>query len=240
MIAIVAGATLGLASWIHCIGMCGPLVSVLHVGGPDGRGRALRSLAYHAGRTLTYIALGLSLGALTDAARLIVVGSIVSVLVGCMLVVMALAQLFGASVHVPKSIADYLRRTTARIRGWSQGSFATSRAMILGAANGLLPCGVSLSAVVAAATLASIQERVIFLLAFGVVTTPALAGLAELASWVSVGIRRRFVRISAAVLLLMGVLVTLRGMSLDIPFVSPNTMQHQHAHGSGSCCTANR
>lgn len=237
ILAGLAGLSLGFASWLHCVGMCGPLVTALHSASATA-GRGLHVLAYHAGRTLTYIVLGLLLGAVADTARLVVVGSTVSIVTGTMIVVMAVAQLAGHAVHLPRFASSMMSKIGGGIRRRAGTDTRTNmRSLMLGAVNGLLPCGVSLSAVIAAATLTSVPERMMFLLSFGLATSPALVALSMLVHSVTSQWRARLTHASALVLIVFGLLVTLRGMALDIPFVSPQIATATgHDHSQNSCC----
>lgn len=234
MIALIAGATLGLASWIHCIGMCGPLATVMVPQGSNRSQMVLRASQYHAGRTLMYCILGLLIGSVADAARIVVLGSAVSFLTGTTMIAAGCVQIAGGAPHVPGSITNRVRRLTTYLRDWSSTLSPARRSVLNGMINGMLPCGVSLSAVIAAATLSSIGERMLFLAAFGVMTSPALAGLAILIDRLSGMWKQRLRVISAVAMVLIGVLVTMRGLSLDIPYVSPKIADQSHIHHG--CC----
>ena len=66
----LGGLLLGLASSLHCAGMCGPIASSLMFAFAPGHGEAERAralLAAHAGRILVYVASGAILGAVGSA-----------------------------------------------------------------------------------------------------------------------------------------------------------------------------
>ncbi|MBU3678575.1 MAG: sulfite exporter TauE/SafE family protein [Candidatus Kapabacteria bacterium] len=233
-IAIITGATLGFASWIHCIGMCGPLVAVMVPRGHTAMDTAVRSGLYHAGRTLTYCILGLLVGSVADGARIVVLGSAVSMFTGTVMIALGGFQIVGGSVHLPNMISSRARQLASALQSRSAVFSPPMRAFMHGIINGLLPCGISLSAIIAAATLPSFGERTLFLVAFGVATSPALAGLALLIDRVSGTWQRRLRMFSAVIMVVVGALVTMRGMSLDIPFVSPMIADRTHVHDG--CC----
>lgn len=234
MIVLIAGATLGMASWLHCIGMCGPLVTVMVPRGDGGMGMLMRTILYHAGRTLMYCILGVLLGSVTDGARIVVVGSTVSLLTGSVMIALGFVQFIGTRAHLPEQITRKVHRLTMIIREWSTSLSPSLRAAVHGMINGLLPCGVSMSAIIAAATLSSGMDRILFLVAFGIVTSPALAGLALLINRINSRWQGHLRTVSAVAVVVIGVLVTMRGMSLDIPYVSPNTAGSVHVHNG--CC----
>jgi sulfite exporter TauE/SafE len=236
MITLIAGASLGLASWLHCIGMCGPVASVM-LSATRGETRRVRHLsAYHVGRTVTYVILGLLLGAVGDAVRVVLVGSVVSIITGSMIVAAAITQIIRGHFQVPPAIAMRLRRVTFLVQRSASGTYSSWHSAVLGVMNGFLPCGVSLSAIIAAATLPSMFDRIVFLVAFGVATTPALAGLAIIVERVGGRWHKQLHKVSALVLIAIGMMSVLRGLSLDIPFISPDFGYDQHGHAHYSCC----
>lgn len=233
MIAVIAGLSMGLSSWLHCVGMCGPVSSMVVTSSGTTSMRDIS--AYHAGRVATYIILGLGIGAAGDAVRLSLIAINVTVVTGIVLIGAAIMQLAGIHARIPYAIAE-------RIRPLTQAAFRRSRTLpgpvrflVFGAANGLLPCGVSLTAVLAAATLPSFVDRVGFLAAFGVTTVPALLSVNLVLHRVSEKWRDRFQRMTALSLLVLGGLVVLRGLSLGIPLVSPRA--HHAGHHHSGCCT---
>ena len=233
-IAIMAGATLGLASWIHCIGMCGPLMTVMVPRGVTATETVARTSMYHLGRTLMYCLLGLLVGSVTDGARIIVLGSTVSLLTGTSMIAMGCIHIVGGALHLPGMITKRARQLASVLQSKSVAFSPLMRDAIRGMINGMLPCGISLSAIIAAATLPSNSERMLFLVAFGIGTSPALAGLTMLIDRVSGTWLQRLRMFSAVIMVVIGVLVTMRGMSLDIPYVSPSIVNSPHVHHG--CC----
>jgi len=232
---LIAGASLGLASWLHCVGMCGPLMSIFV--GTKSRGAATGNalVLHHVGRISTYIVLGLLIGAVSDALRIVVIGSTVSIVSGVLLVLLALVQIFGGHVRVPEAIARVMRRVGVHITRASAQLPAT-RPLVMGIVNGLLPCGVSLSAVIASATIPDLPLRVIFLASFGLVTLPALVGIGNLLRRLASAGQARLQSAMAYVMLVVGMVVLLRGLSLDVPYVSPKLIASDGVHVHNGCC----
>lgn len=169
----------------HCLGMCGPLVFAFpgQVGGMKAHG------AYHAGRILTYTAVGFAMG---GVGRLIVIlagrsggtdplGWMAGIQAGLAIVAGLFMLGFGLSriglvpepawmaTAAPMRIpgARRLLRTTARPdRGLRL--FATGLVM------GLLPCGLSFGAFARALATAEPLTGAAMTLAFGIGTLPGL------------------------------------------------------------------
>lgn len=147
---------LGLVGSVHCLGMCGPLVTTYADRlGDDGpvSGHEIRQHAlFNAGRTLSYTLVGAALGAgggvLYDAAGVARLGTavrgVVGVAVGLFIVAVGLGYLSrGSAVDVAASlplVGGLFRRVSstlvARVDRWVDGPGMVA----LGAMHGLLPC----------------------------------------------------------------------------------------------------
>jgi sulfite exporter TauE/SafE len=92
---------------------------------------------------------------------------------------------------------------------------------VLGAANGLLPCGMVYLAVTGALASGSVWGGVAFMAVFGLGTFPAMFALSYFGSMISLSARNTMKKAVPYVMLLMSVLLILRGLNLNIPYVSP-------------------
>jgi uncharacterized protein len=121
----------GAANSVHCACMCGPLALAFH-GGVEG------ACSYHAGRTLSYGALGVvlgGLGAVLGARDLAAPASWVAFVLAAGLVVLALLGERGA-VKIP-GLGSALQSAMQRARGLPPAA----RAGLLGTLTPFLPCG---------------------------------------------------------------------------------------------------
>lgn len=232
---LFAGASLGLASWLHCVGMCGPLMSIF--ADPKRRGAGVNTslLLHHVGRISTYVVLGLLVGAASDAMRIVFVGSTVSILSGGLLLLIGVVQIFGGHVSMPDPVARVMRRVGVVITRRS-AKLRVARPLVMGIVNGLLPCGVSLSAIIASATIPDLPHRMIFLASFGLVTVPALVGIGGVLQRLARVWRTRLQSAMAYVMFVVGIVLLLRGLSLDVPYASPKLMAADGAHVHKGCC----
>ena len=167
--------TAGLLGALHCVGMCGGLVTAC--GMRFGGGLSF-SLTYNAGRILSYSFLGLLMGLLGKA--LIAAGlfgkfqGIVPIIAGILMVLIGL-DLLGV---VPKGL-----------RGITSGLFPKAlsdmlivnqlkkhqpTAILLGIMNGLIPCGLLYAVGIKAAATADPVQGMLTMAAFGAGTLPAL------------------------------------------------------------------
>jgi len=134
---------------LHCAGMCGAFVAFAV--GLDGkssvRERARLQSAYHAGRLITYMTLGLIAGALGHAFDL--AGEMVGVSRVAVMIAGATMVLFGGMIILrlngvklaPMPVPGFMRRGTERAMRFAVARPPFLRALVTGLATTLLPCG---------------------------------------------------------------------------------------------------
>lgn len=192
---MLAALLLGLLGSLgHCVGMCGAVTLLL------GRGRALgwgRLALAHLGRVTSYALLGAAAGLLGLAARgphaghghghaavpagLTLAQGGLALVVAAAAVYQALA-LLGRAPSPEILLAGLTRRWGRAMRG--AGGVAGRGPLGVYAAGllwGLLPCGLVLTALLAAAVAGSPVAGAVAMLAFGLGTLPAHLGLGLLA-----------------------------------------------------------
>lgn len=218
---------LGLVGSLHCAGMCGPLALALPSGGGSRAAFLSGRLAYNFGRILTYCGMGLVFGALGRTLWLAGAQRWVSIGLGVVLIAglfssrrLALWKPVTALVNWLKSgMGTLLRRRSVPALG------------LLGVLNGFLPCGLVYVACAGAAVTGGILAGARYMIAFGLGTVPMMLAIGLSGRLVPVAWRFRLQKAIPASVLLLAVLLILRGMSLGIPYVSPDL-----AAGGGSCC----
>ena len=207
---LAVAASLGIASALHCVGMCGGF-SLLVAGRERGAARTLGALArFHAGRVATYVFLGAAAGAV--GTRLIELGASrrwIALAGGAALVAIALGRFgvlraprLGAAGRALAELAGAMRRLAARRDGVSL--------LLFGAANGFLPCAATAGGIALALASGGALGGAAVMAVFGLATAPALIAFGWGGARVSgLGTRRAMLaRAGAAVTLLAG-LVTL-------------------------------
>jgi sulfite exporter TauE/SafE len=212
---LATGFTVGLG---HCTVMCGPVVGslALAAGGHDARARLGGQLAYHAGRLTTYALLGGVLGAtgafVNVAGRLAGLGDAVAIAAGALLVLVGLsaAGLSAGLRRLEAKLSGSLRRLVhALLEDGGPG-----RLYPVGLALGVLPCGASWTAFLAAAGTGSPVGGFLLALAFGLGTVPALLLVGALSAVVGVRLRGVLYRAGGVLVAVMGVVFLLRGLGL--------------------------
>lgn len=175
----------GLAGSLHCLGMCGPILLAFHQavgrGAEGGRG-GLQFFAYHAGRLWTYAVLGLLAGwaglGLREHSALIGWQRPLSVALSAVVILAGLAALgWIPGLHLHFSLAGCgFHEGGGKLRGLLRDPRPAVR-VVLGAAMGLLPCGLVYAMLVAVSSLPSPLASALGMLAFGAGTLPALSAL---------------------------------------------------------------
>jgi len=218
---------LGLVGGLHCAGMCGPLALALPGGDRSGWPFVLSRLAYNLGRVITYCGLGLVFGALGKTLWLAGVQRWASIALGVLLLSgLALSRKMALSRPVI-ALVQKLKQSMGRLL--RQRSL-TAMAM-LGLLNGLLPCGLVYVACAGAAATSDFVSGVAYMAAFGAGTVPVMFAISASGRLIPPTVRLRLSRAIPISVVLLATLLILRGMSLGIPYVSPDLTSP-----AGSCC----
>ena len=218
--AIIAGGTLGLISSFHCVGMCGPLALSLPVAHLAGPLQTIALVLYNLGRIITYATLGLVFG--LTGRQIFIAGwqQWFSIALGVIILILALQYFFFKNLYQPK----WLQRFYGNVQQW-MGYFLRSRNisgyLLLGMANGLLPCGMVYLAIAGALSTQEVQESVLFMASFGAGTLPAMLALSLIGLKMDLTVRTQIRKVMPVLVASVAIILILRGMNLGIPFISP-------------------
>lgn len=216
---------LGLVGSLHCAGMCGPLALALP--GAQAGGRfALGRVAYNAGRIFTYCVLGLVFGLFGKTLLLAGIQRWVSITLGVLLITGLFASRKLALWKPVTFLVNHLKATMGKLLR-QRSLFSVG---LLGTLNGLLPCGLVYVAAAGATTTATMLSGALYMAAFGAGTLPMMLAIGLGGKLVPLGWRLKLRGAIPVSVFLLGALLILRGMSLGIPYVSPDLAS---AH---SCC----
>ncbi|HXI53326.1 MAG TPA: sulfite exporter TauE/SafE family protein [Candidatus Saccharimonadales bacterium] len=220
---------LGLAGSLHCAGMCGPLVMALAKVQPASAGRTAGRLCYHLGRIVVYGLLGAVFGSIGHIAVANGFQRWLSIALGLVLLA-GLAASAKAQLAAPlyKWVGWWKHSAAGLLQRNSLGGQA-----VLGALNGLLPCGLVYVAAVAAAATGHPLSGGAYMTWFGLGTWPMMLGI-HFAGHRFLPVARFSVgHVTRAAVLLMAALLILRGLGLGIPLISPDLSAA--AGGIGRC-----
>ncbi len=185
----LAALAAGLFSAGHCAGMCGPVTAALHLAAfpPDAPGTSARSAfgfhaGFNAGRLLTYTSGGALAGWLGQHAAEALSewrGWLVLRTAAALLMLAAGLHVAGAwrgLARLERAGAAVLRLAggAGRLRGGRPGR---ARTLVLGAAWGLVPCGLVYTSLVLSLAAGNALAGAGFMLCFGLGTLPAVMGV---------------------------------------------------------------
>lgn len=210
---LVPIVTASLFGSVHCIGMCGGLIAVASDGASGVGGRVKVQLGYQGARLLSYVTLGAIAGGLGRALDLAgqaagwgkaaaVVAGVAMTLWGltAMLQAVGLGAKLPALRLMPRFVTDFLGRARQKP--------PIARAMLLGGASALLPCGFLYAFALAGAATGSPWGGALVMAALWVGNLPALLGFGLLLSSALTRLRRHIPLLSATAVFALG-LVTL-------------------------------
>ncbi|HEX7088399.1 MAG TPA: sulfite exporter TauE/SafE family protein [Vicinamibacterales bacterium] len=211
---IAAALLLGLLTGAHCVSMCGPLVLAVSAGARTRtwRSQLAHAATYHAGRVTTYVLLGLVAGLVGQMMVFAGLGRVLALAAGAVLIA---AGLIPGLARLSPSWASRWVGVAARAAGAARSlrdGHPIAAPFAAGLANGLLPCGMVYAALAAAVAAGSLERAAWTMAAFGVGTTPALAGLTLTAGQIPAGWRGPLTRLAPAGLVVAGVLLVVRGL----------------------------
>ncbi len=205
---------LGLLTGFHCVGMCGAFVlSYTAEDASAGRSSYLSHALYGVGKTLSYTLIGATFGLLGGfIAFTPLMRGVAGVLAGAFLIVFGLnmlglfAPLRRFRFGLPRPLRDFIYAEEARSR---------HRPFVIGMLNGLMiACGPLQAMYVMAAGTGSALEGAKMLFAFGVGTLPVLVSFGVLATLISSSLTHRLLRLSGAIVVVLGAVMINRGLIL--------------------------
>ncbi len=232
---VITGFVLGISSSLHCLGMCGPIAMALPLNRNSNWTILSGSLQYNTGRVFTYALLGIVAGLFGLTVHTFGFLQWASILSGVFLILFAWRKLLSRipMLHAPNFFL------TTRLNG-ALGKIIRSKnpakLFFLGSLNGLFPCGMVYAALLNAILAGSPMASSLAMISFGLGTLPAMIFVSFALGKISADRQRSFRRALPYILSLVGVVIILRGMNLNIPYLSPKVElnQTEEAHGNSA------
>ena len=218
---LLAAISLGFFGSFHCIGMCGPIALAIPVYNQNKFHRTISIIFYNAGRVFTYALLGLLFGLIGQGFALAGLQQILSIALG---LIILLALFFPKQ----ENFKNKLTQKTFKIVGMVKASLAKQLAKkgltslyVLGMLNGLLPCGLVYMAIAVAIASSSVLHAVIFMAFFGLATMPLMFSISYFSNLISIQFRSGIRKTMPYITAVMAILLIVRGLNLNIPYLSP-------------------
>ena len=224
----------GLISGLHCIGMCGPIAMVLPLSNTSKFRKITQIVLYHLGRLSAYSFLGLIFGVFGKGLFLAGLQQQLSIIVGILMIVF---------VVVPQNRLGKLKFLTpfykvvnkVKSKLGLQFKKKSNRSLyLIGLFNGFLPCGMVYVALFGALATQDIGLATLYMFLFGLGTIPLMTSVIYIRDFFSMKVRNSIMKYYPIVIVLFGILFIIRGLGLDIPFLSPDTL-NLFIRGEANC-----
>lgn len=211
---------LGLASSLHCIGMCGPLSLAMPVAGLRKNQRYVNLFFYQTGRIITYISIGMVTGLIGRGILLAGYQQMISVIAGLIILIAAAGYYTGKKAKPLSFLNGFYHAISQLVFRMISRANQPGGALLFGMANGLLPCGMVYIAAVTSVSYGSTIYAGAFMLFFGLGTLPAMM-LMVIAGRRFSGKYNWLRNLTPVVITTVGLLLVIRGLNLNIPYLSP-------------------
>ncbi|QBZ98939.1 sulfite exporter TauE/SafE family protein [Flavobacterium sangjuense] len=215
----------GLISSLHCIGMCGPIAMMLPVSVNNPVKKVIQIMVYHAGRLTSYATLGFLFGLLGRGLYLAGVQQRISIVVGVLMIAVALVpEKIFARYNFSRPIYKLISKVKTNLG--QQFKRKTPDALFtIGLFNGLLPCGLVYAALFGAIAMQNVGLSTVYMLLYGLGTVPLMSAVVYVTNFLSFPFRNKLQKVVPLVTVVIGVLFVLRGMDLNIAYISPSNVQ---------------
>lgn len=214
----------GLISSFHCVGMCGPIAMMLPVDRTNEAKRVVQISLYHLGKLTAYGLLGLIFGLLGKSFYLAGLQQQLSIILGILMIVVAVVPekifaKYNFSKPVYKIITKIKSSLGQHFKNKSYRSLFT-----IGLLNGFLPCGMVYVAIFGAIAMQSVTFGILYMILFGIGTIPLLTAIVYLSTIFPLSFRKTIQNMIPIVAIIIGMLFIIRGLGLDIPYLSPSNL----------------
>ena len=208
---------IGLLGSVHCIGMCGPLAFAVPSLKQGWLLLATDKLLYQFGRIAAYCTLGVMIGTIGQQIWLAGFQQAVSILSGVLIVMAACSRVFKFSLfknHSSLMLGPFNKAFNYALKH-------KANHLIIGFINGFLPCGFVYLALAGALNTNGIENAVGYMFWFGLGTLPLMFIATLGLGFTGSVFRRKINRVVPYLMLCIGIWFILRGMTLNIPYLSP-------------------
>ena len=214
----------GLISSFHCIGMCGPIAMMLPVDRNNEAKKITQIITYHIGKLTAYGILGLVFGFLGRSFYLAGMQQQLSIIVGILMIMVAvIPEKVFAKYNFSKPVYRVITKVKSSL-GQQFKNKSYKSLFTIGLLNGFLPCGMVYVAIFGAIAMQSVSLGVLYMLLFGIGTIPMLTAVIYISNVLSFSFRGTLQKIIPVVAVVIGMLFIIRGLGLDIPYLSPSNM----------------
>lgn len=224
---MITGFIFGLISSLHCVGMCGPLTLLLPLDKKNEVKFIVQFILYILGKSSTYALFGILFGVIGRGFFLAGLQQNIAIVSGLMLMILAFIP---EKRWIKFNFLTPLFKYTNKIKSefhFILKSKSNFKFYILGFFNGFLPCGLVYLSLFSALRFTTIGEVTLYMFVFGLGTLPLLFLFNRSSNFIKNKWNVTFQKIIPFFIFFIGLMMVLRGLSLNIPYVSPNIINLQ-------------
>ncbi len=204
--------------------MCGPIAMMLPVDRNNEAKKITQIITYHIGKLSAYGILGLIFGLLGRSFYLAGMQQQLSIIVGILMILVAvIPEKVFAKYNFSKPVYRVITKVKSSL-GQQFKNKSYKSLFTIGLLNGFLPCGMVYVAIFGAIAMQSVSLGVLYMLLFGIGTIPMLTAVIYISNVLSFSFRGTLQKIIPVVAVVIGMLFIIRGLGLDIPYLSPSNM----------------
>ena len=221
---LYSAIVLGLISSFHCIGMCGPIAMMLPVDRNNPAKKTTQILTYQLGRLTAYSSLGLLFGLIGKGLFIAGFQQQLSIVVGLLMILVAIVpEKVFARYNFSKPIYKIISKVKSNLG--KQFKNRTYKSLFsIGLLNGYLPCGMVYVALFGAIAMQSLPLGTFYMFLFGLGTIPMMSAVVYIANFITPKTRNTIQKAIPVLTIVIGMLFIVRGLGLDIPYLSPSNM----------------
>lgn len=204
--------------------MCGPIAMMLPVDRNNPTKKTTQILTYHLGRLTAYSSLGLLFGLLGKGLFIAGFQQQLSIVVGLLMITVAIVPekvfaRYNFSKPVYKVISTVKTNLGKQFKNKSYKSLFT-----IGLLNGYLPCGMVYVALFGAIAMQNITLSTTYMFLYGLGTIPMMSAVVYIANFITPKTRNTIQKAIPILTIVIGMLFIVRGLGLDIPYISPSNL----------------
>jgi hypothetical protein len=212
---------IGLLGSLHCVGMCGPIAFALPMRRDRFSNVIIGSLLYNSGRLFTYFIIGCLFGLMGKGFAIAGFQQSLSIAVGIgMILSIIIPSIYTNKMHSFPTFNNWLGKVKGSL-GKRLGRTSNFNLWSIGILNGLLPCGLVYMGVAGSLAMATPFDGGLFMMAFGAGTLPLMLSVSLLGNRLQFSFRNKVKKVIPLFVLAIGILFIIRGLNLDIPYLSP-------------------
>lgn len=211
----------GFLGSFHCIGMCGPIAFMLPIDRTNQLKQFFQIFSYHFGRIITYSFIGLIFGLLGSGFELFDFQQHLSIFTGVLMILIVLLPSVFKNIKIAQSITHIISKVKSTM-GRELQNKQNNTFFAIGFLNGFLPCGLVYMGILGSIATHNPLKGSFYMFLFGLGTIPLMSAVVYFGNF-SKKINKKFnKKIIPIFIIIIGVLFILRGLGLNILYLSPS------------------